>query len=105
MLLRFYFLAFTFKFLFPFTLKYFSAMELFFVNSVGMPFNSGSIIAGILMLAAFYLGLHFSPIRRIGLPRTLLILSVLFIVIGFSSWLMLPIQSQCQYDDQRKQSF
>jgi hypothetical protein len=86
------FLAFTFKFLFPFTLKYFSAMELFFVNSVGMPFNSGSIIAGILMLVAFYLGLHFSHKKNWVTTHTI-ILSVLFIVIGFSSWLMLPIRA------------
>jgi len=86
------FLAFTFKFLFPFTLKYFSAMELFFVNSLGLPFNSGSIIAGILMIAMFYFGLQYTHQRKLVTANTL-ILSVLFIVIGFSSWLMLPIRA------------
>lgn len=86
------FLAFTFKFLFPFTLKYFSVMELFFVNSVGLPFNSGTIIAGILLIAGFYFGLRYTRQRNYSLAHTL-VLSVLFIVIGFSSWLMLPIRA------------
>ncbi len=86
------FLAVTFKFIFPFTLKYFSIMELFFVNSVGLPFNSGSIIAGILMIAAFYYGIQYTKKRNWVTAHTL-VLSVLFIVIGFSSWLMLPIRA------------
>jgi hypothetical protein len=47
-------LLFVFKFLFPFTLKYFSALELFFINTIGLPFNSGSIIAFLILIAAFY---------------------------------------------------
>ena len=42
-------LMFVFKMLFPFTLKYFSVLELFFVNSIGLPFNSGSIIGAVLL--------------------------------------------------------
>jgi hypothetical protein len=86
------FLAFTFKFLFPFTLKYFSAMELFFVNSLGLPFNSGTIIAGILMIAVFYYALRYTRKKELVHANTL-VLSVLFIVIGFSSWIMLPIRA------------
>ncbi len=86
------FLAFTFKFLFPFTLRYFSAMELFFVNSVGLPFNSGTIIAAIIMGLAFYYAIKYT--RKKGLVTyNTMILSVLFIVIGFSSWVMLPIRA------------
>lgn len=86
------FLAITFKFIFPFTLKYFSALELFFVNTVGLPFNSGSIIAAILMIAAFYYGLNYTKKKNLHTAHTL-VLSVLFIVIGFSTWLMLPIRA------------
>ena len=85
-------LVFTFKFLFPFTLRYFSALELFFVNSAGMPFNSGSIIAALLMFAAFYFGIRYTR-RKNYVHLNSLILSVLFIVIGFSTWLMLPIRA------------
>ncbi|TVZ56119.1 uncharacterized protein DUF2723 [Lutibacter sp. Hel_I_33_5] len=85
-------LAFVFKFLFPFTLKFFSASELFFINSVGLPFNSGSIIAGIILIGLFYFGLNYTRKHEKIMTNTL-ILSVLFIMIGFSSWLMLPIRA------------
>ncbi len=85
-------LAFVFKFLFPFTLKFFSASELFFINSVGLPYNSGSIIAGIILILAFYFGLKITRKKQLVTANTL-ILSVLFIMIGFSSWLMLPIRA------------
>lgn len=85
-------LVFVFKMLFPFTLKYFSALELFFVNSIGLPFNSGTIIAGALLIAAFYFGLNYTHKKNKTEANTL-ILSVLFIMIGFSTWLMLPIRA------------
>lgn len=85
-------LAFVFKFLFPFTLKFFSASELFFINSIGLPYNSGSIIAGIALIAAFYFGLKYTRRKQMVMTNTL-ILSILFIMIGFSSWLMLPIRA------------
>ncbi len=85
-------LAFVFKFLFPFTLKYFSVMELFFVNSVGLPFNSGSIIAGLLLITGFYYGLKYTQKNKFPVAN-LLLLCVLFIMVGFSSWIMLPIRA------------
>ncbi len=86
------FLAFTFKFLFPFTLRYFSAMELFFINTIGLPFNSGSIIAGLLMIGVFYYAIRYTRKKNFTGLNTI-VLSILFIVIGFSSWLMLPIRA------------
>ena len=85
-------LVFVFKFLFPYTLSFFSASELFFVNTVGLPFNSGSIIAGLILIAAFYFGIRYT--RKKNLVNTnLIILCLLFTMIGFSSWLMLPIRA------------
>ena len=81
-----------FKFIFPFTLKFFSASELFFINSVGLPYNSGSIIAAIILVALFFFGLKFTR-KTNKLTANTLILSLLFIVIGFSSWMMLPIRA------------
>jgi len=49
-----------FKFIFPFTLKFFSVSELFFINSIGLPYNSGSIIAAIILIALFYFGLSYT---------------------------------------------
>jgi len=85
-------LAFVFKFLFPFTLKFFSASELFFVNTIGMPYNSGSIIAAIILVGLFYFGLNYTR-KKNKIHTNTLILSVLFIMIGFSSWMMLPIRA------------
>ncbi len=85
-------LAFVFKFLFPFTLRFFSASELFFVNNIGLPFNSGSIIAGIALIVLFYVGLKQTRKKR-KYTANLLLLCVLFIMVGFSSWLMLPIRA------------
>jgi hypothetical protein len=74
-------LLFVFKMLFPFTLKYFSALELFFVNSIGLPFNSGSIIAAVILIAAFAWGINHTHKKKMVGANTL-VLSVLFIMIG-----------------------
>ena len=50
-------LLFIFKLLLPMTLRFFSASELFFVNTIGLPFNSGTIFAGLLFFALFFLRL------------------------------------------------
>ena len=85
-------LAFVFKFLFPYTLAFFSASELFFVNTIGLPFNSGSIIAGIILIVLFYSAIKYTRKKnRVG--ANLIVLSLLFVMIGFSSWLMLPIRA------------
>ena len=85
-------LVLVFKFIFPFTLKFFSASELFFVNSIGLPFNSGSIIAGIILIALFYFGLSYTR-KKNKITANNLVLSLLFMMIGFSSWMMLPIRA------------
>lgn len=85
-------LLFIFKLLLPSTLKFFGASEVFFVNSIGLPFNSGTIIAGIIIATAFYFGIKYT--RKKGqVELNTLLLCVLFILIGFSSWIMLPIRA------------
>jgi hypothetical protein len=85
-------LVFIFKFLFPYTLSFFSTLELYFVNTLGMPFNSGSIIAGIILVATFYFGIKYTHKKKL-IGVNLIILCLLFIMIGFSSWTMLPIRA------------
>ncbi|MBR9844786.1 MAG: DUF2723 domain-containing protein [Algicola sp.] len=85
-------LLFIFKLLLPNALKLFSASEIFFVNTIGLPFNSGSIIAGLVLVAAFYFGLKETKKKGYKYANTL-ILCLIFIFIGFSSWLMLPIRA------------
>ncbi len=85
-------LLFIFKLLLPMTLKFFSAFEIFFINSLGMPFNSGTIIAGLVFIALFYFLLRYTRSKNLVKLNTLL-LSILFIFIGFSSWIMLPVRA------------
>ncbi len=85
-------LLFIFKLLAPNILRYFSALEIFFVNTIGLPFNSGSIIAGIILVAAIYYGLQYS-IKKNYIHLNTAILCLTFIIIGFSTWLMLPIRA------------
>ena len=85
-------LLFIFKLLLPMTLKFFSASEIFFINSIGLPFNSGTIIAGFLFTGLFYYLLRFTREKEYVKLNTLL-LAILFIFIGFSSWIMLPVRA------------
>lgn len=85
-------LMFIFKLLLPYTLSFFGYLEVFFVNSVGLPFNSGTIIAGLILIAAFYYGITLSRKRNYPIANTLL-LCTMYIFIGFSSWMMLPIRA------------
>ena len=85
-------LLFVFKLLAPNILRYFSALEIFFVNSVGLPFNSGSIIALLLLVGFIFWGLNYTRKKSYVHLNTGL-LCITFIIIGFSSWLMLPIRA------------
>ncbi len=85
-------LLFIFKLLAPNIMRAFSASELFFVNTVGLPFNSGSIIAGIVLIGLIYFGLKYTRDKGYKHLNTG-ILCLTFIIIGFSSWLMLPIRA------------
>ncbi len=85
-------LLFIFKLLAPNILRFFSVSEIFFVNSIGLPFNSGSIIAGLVLFGALFFGLKYSRKINNKLLNTG-ILCLAFVMIGFSSWLMLPIRA------------
>lgn len=85
-------LLFVFKLLAPNILRYFSALEIFFINSIGLPFNSGTIIALILLVLFIYFGLNYSKKKGYVIFNTGL-LCVTFIIIGFTTWLMLPIRA------------
>jgi hypothetical protein len=85
-------LMFIFKLLLPYSLAFFGEAEVFFVNSLGLPFNSGTIIAALALVAFFYFGLNYTRKQNYIHINTIL-LCILFIFIGFSSWIMLPIRA------------
>ncbi len=85
-------LLFIFKLLLPWTMALFGNTEVFMVNSLGLPFNSGTIFVAVVLIGLFYFGLRYT--KQKDLPKwNTLILSVLFILIGFSTWMMLPIRA------------
>ncbi len=85
-------LLFIFKLLLPLTMAFFGKTEIFMVNSLGMPFNSGTIFVALLIIAVFYFGLTYTVKKNLPQYNTML-LCILFILIGFSTWMMLPIRA------------
>lgn len=85
-------LLFIFKLLLPLTMAFFGKTEIFMVNNFGLPFNSGTIFVGLLFIAFFFFGLKYTREKGLVLYNTI-ILGVLFILIGFSTWMMLPIRA------------
>ena len=85
-------LLFIFKLLLPSTLSLFGNLEVFFVNDLGLPFNSGTIFTAVLLISIFYYGLSYTSKKKLYWLNTT-ILCLTFVFVGFSSWLMLPIRS------------
>ena len=85
-------LLFIFKLLLPLTMAFFANAEVFMVNEIGMPFNSGTLFVALLFITLFYFGLKYTKNKGFVQINTL-ILCVLFILIGFSTWIMLPVRA------------
>lgn len=85
-------LFFVFKFLLPYTLALFGKTEIFMVNTIGLPFNSGTIFMTLLITAFFYFGLGYTKKNNLQGINTAL-LCLLFILVGFSAWMMLPVRA------------
>ncbi len=67
--------------------------ELLFVNSLGMPFNSGMIVYSLLLLGGIIFGLYYTHQKSKPILNTV-ILSFLVLIIGYSSFFVLVIRSQ-----------
>jgi len=85
-------LLFIFKLLLPWTLAFFGKTEIFMVNSFGLPFDSGTVIAALVIIAFFYFGLSYTRKKGLVFYNTIM-LCLLFIFLGFSTWMMLPIRA------------
>ncbi|AWX45092.1 hypothetical protein HME9304_02101 [Flagellimonas maritima] len=84
-----------YKFSLTYVLKLFGWSEVFFINNIGLPFNSGTIIMGLLFIAAFYFGLQYTRKNNFYTANTI-VLCLMFLLLGFSSWLMLPIRANAK---------
>ena len=68
------------------------SLEVFFVNSIGLPFGSGIIIFGIVLVGAMVYGIYYSYKKEKVLLNTAL-LGLTFILIGYSSYTSIVIRS------------
>jgi len=69
-----------------------ASVEIFFVNSIGLPFGSGIIFFIILFLGALVIGIRFSIQKEKVLLNTVL-LSLVFILIGYGSYTLVIVRS------------
>jgi len=66
--------------------------ELIFVNGLGLPFNSGAVIYAIILVGALVYGILYTIRKKLILWNTVLI-SIVVILIGYSSFAMIVIRS------------
>lgn len=85
-------LAFVFKIIFPLIMTLFGKLEIFFVNGLGLPFHSGTIAAFVLMTLISYLLIKYAGKTKRKLYQTA-VLSLVYMIIGFSCWLVIPIRA------------
>ncbi len=76
----------------PWIVKLAGLFELFFVNTIGLPFNIGTFIYFILLISGIVWGLHYTA-RKKKLVWNTALLAFTFILIGYSSFFMLIIRS------------
>ncbi len=79
----------------PWVVKLAGSFELLFVNSFGLPFNSGTFFYFALLIGGIIWGLHYTSKKEKVLANTL-VLAFTFILIGYSSFLMLVIRSNAE---------
>lgn len=85
-------LMFVFKGIFPIVMSFFGNSEIFFVNNFGLPFHSGTLIAFGLLVFFCYFIIRYTRKKGNILHQTIA-LSVVYMIIGFSCWLMIPIRA------------
>lgn len=69
-----------------------SSFEIFFVNNLGLPFGSGAIVFGLMVIGSLIAGIIYSIKKEKEILNTAL-LSLAFILIGYSSYTLVVIRS------------
>jgi len=85
-------LGFVMSVIIPWIVKLAGFFELFFVNTIGLPFNSGTIIYFVVLIAGIYFGIRYTRKKRKAVLNTI-IWAFTFILIGYSSFFLLVIRS------------
>lgn len=76
----------------PYVVKLASWFELIFVNSMGMPFNSGVLVYLLLLMAALTFGLYYTQKQGMVTANTA-ILSLVMLLVGYSAYTMTVVRS------------
>jgi hypothetical protein len=76
----------------PLVVKLAGGFELFFVNTIGLPFNSGTIIYFVLLLGGIVFGIRYTRKKQKVIWNTV-IWAFTVILIGYSSFFLLIIRS------------
>lgn len=66
--------------------------ELLFVNSFGLPFGSGALFIGVVIIASLVYGIYYSQKNQKAILNTML-LATAFILVGYASYTMIVIRS------------
>lgn len=75
-----------------YTVTFAAYTDLFAVNSLGMPFNSGALIFLVLLISSLAWGIRYS-MRKGKRALNLALVSVAFIYFGYSSFTLIPIRA------------
>ncbi|MCX6234924.1 MAG: DUF2723 domain-containing protein [Bacteroidetes bacterium] len=92
LILSFLILAFVMNGIIPWIVKLAGLFELFFVNSLRLPFNTGTLIYFLLLVSGIIWGLWYTRKRQKVIWNTS-ILCLAFILIGYSSFLLLIVRA------------
>jgi len=92
LIISFLILAFVMFIIIPWIVMLASKFELLFVNSFGLPFNSGAIVYFIIIIGGIIWGLRYT-VRKQKVILNTIILGFTFILIGYSTFFLLLIRS------------
>ncbi|MFC1732957.1 protein O-mannosyl-transferase family [candidate division KSB1 bacterium] len=76
----------------PLIVKLSGLFELFFVNTIGLPFNTGTIIYFLLLIGGIIWGINYT-VRKGKMIMNTIIISFIFLLIGYSTFFLLVIRS------------
>src|SRR5690606_25135814 len=85
-------LGIVFKGIFPFIMSMFGKLEIFAVNGLSLPFHTGTVLAFIILISLCYFAIKYARKATKTIYQTIA-LSVVYMIIGFSCWLVIPIRA------------
>ncbi|MBU2559133.1 MAG: DUF2723 domain-containing protein [Bacteroidetes bacterium] len=91
-LISLFILGFIMSIIIPLIVQLAGNFELLFVNGIGLPFSSGTLIYFLLLIGGIVFGLYYSGKKGKVVLNTA-ILSLMFILIGYSSFFLLVIRA------------